>query len=216
MEQELSILIADLSGYTALTEAHGPETAADLIDHYISHVDEALVGDCYLHERVGDEVMIISASADDLASTAAILLNNICEKAHFLQLHGGLHTGTLLRRNNSFFGSSLNLASRIASKASPGAFLCSDVFFNALSEKYKTAFAPKGKHSFKNVKSEIELYEFLLQSDKKFFIDPVCRMLIGNSGIQLPNSIINWRNCPLRIVKNVAGIDECDCIPSTY
>ena len=186
MEQELSILIADLSGYTALTEAHGPETAADLIDQYISHVDEALVGDCYLHERVGDEVMIVSASADDLAATAAILLNNICEKAHFLQLHGGLHTGTLLKRNNSFFGSSLNVASRIASKALPGTFLCSDIFFSALSDTHKTAVALKGKYGFKNVKDEIELYEFLLQSDKKFFIDPFCRMLIGDTGIPHP------------------------------
>lgn len=186
MEQELSILIADLSGYTALTEAHGSETAADLIDQYLSHVDEALVGDCYLHERVGDEVMIISASADDLAATAAILLNNLFDKSHFLQLHGGLHIGTLLKRNNSFFGSSLNLASRIASKASPGSFLCSDIFFNALSEKYKTSFAPKGKHSFKNVKNEIELFEFLLHPGEKFFIDPVCRMMVKDTGIPHP------------------------------
>ena len=186
MEQELSILIADLSGYTALTEAHGAETAADVIDEYLSHVDEALAGDCYLHERVGDEVMIISASPDDLAATAAALLNNVFDKAHFLQLHGGLHTGTLLKRNNSFFGSSLNLASRIASKASPGSFLCSDIFFDALSEKYKTLFAPKGKHSFKNVTNEIELYEFLLHAGEKFFIDPVCRMMVKETGIPHP------------------------------
>jgi len=189
MEQQLSILIADLSGYTALTEAHGSETAADLIDQYLSHVDEALVGDCYLHERVGDEVMIISASADNLAATAVLLLKNICEKANFLQLHGGLHTGTLLKRNNNFFGSSLNLTSRIASKASPGTFLCSDIFFNALSDTHKTAFASKGKHGFKNVKDEIELYEFLLQSEKKFFVDPVCRMLIGDKGIPHPTDV---------------------------
>lgn len=188
MEQELSILIADLSGYTALTEAHGSETAADLIDEYLSHVDESLVGDCYLHERVGDEVMIISASADNLAATAALLLNNICEKAHFLQLHGGLHTGTLLKRNNSFFGSSLNLASRIASKAAPGTFLCSDVFLNALSEKYKPSFTPKGRHSFKNVKDEIDLFEFLSQGEEKFFIDPVCRMMVKDTGIPHPTN----------------------------
>ena len=188
MQQELSILIADLSGYTALTEMHGPETAADLIDQYVSHVDEALVGDCYIHERVGDEVMIISSSADNLAATAAILLNNIFDKAHFLQLHGGLHTGILLKRNNSFFGSSLNVASRIAAKASPGTFLCSDIFFNSLSDKNKIAFALKGRYEFKNVKNEMELYEFLLQSDKKFFIDPVCRMLVRNTGVPHPTN----------------------------
>jgi len=141
-----------------------------------------------MHERVGDEVMIISSAADNLAATAALLLNNICEKAHFLQLHGGLHTCTLLKRNNSFFGSSLNLASRIASKASPGTFLCSDIFFNALSEKYKTSFTPKGKHSFKNVKDEIDLFEFLSQGEEKLFIDPVCRMMVKDTGIPHPTN----------------------------
>ena len=189
MEQEFSILIADLSGYTALTEAHESETAADLIDQYLSHVYEALMGDCYLHERVGDEVMIIASSADDLAATAAILLNNIIDKSHFLQLHGGLHTGTLLKRNNSFFGSSLNLASRIASKASPGTFLCSGIFYNALSEKYKLLFAPKGRHDFKNVNNEIDLFEFLLQPGGKIFIDPVCRMMVKDTGIPHPTNV---------------------------
>ena len=35
MEQEIAILIADLSGYTALTEAHGAFSVADLVDKYI-------------------------------------------------------------------------------------------------------------------------------------------------------------------------------------
>ena len=59
MEKNLAILIADLSGYTALTEAHGAMSAADLIDTFLKMVDESLVGDSHLHQRRGDEVMII-------------------------------------------------------------------------------------------------------------------------------------------------------------
>ena len=135
MEQNIAILVADLSGYTALTETHGALSAADLIDRYIEIVNNSLVGDSYLHERVGDEVMIVSASPDNLLSTAAVLLSNALQQYKFLHIHGALHYGKVLKRNNSFFGSAINLTSRIASQAKPGIFLCSDDLLNALTDK---------------------------------------------------------------------------------
>jgi len=42
MEQNISILIADLSGYTALTETHGSISAADLINKYLDIVNASL------------------------------------------------------------------------------------------------------------------------------------------------------------------------------
>src|SRR5213592_4427145 len=120
MEQDIAILIADLSGYTALTETHGSLSAADLIDKYVEIVNNSLVGDSYLHERVGDEVMIVSDSPGNLLSTAVVLLNTVLQQYKFLHVHGALHYGKVLKRNNSFFGSALNLTSRIASQAKPG------------------------------------------------------------------------------------------------
>src|SRR6266498_5759604 len=117
MEQDIAILIADLSGYTALTETHGALSAADLIDKYIEIVNNSLIGDSHLHERVGDEVMIIADSPDNLLLTAAVLSRNILKEYNFLQIHGALHYGKILKRNNSFFGSAINLTSRIASQA---------------------------------------------------------------------------------------------------
>jgi class 3 adenylate cyclase len=35
MEEDIAILMADLSGYTALTETHGPHGAADIVEKYI-------------------------------------------------------------------------------------------------------------------------------------------------------------------------------------
>jgi hypothetical protein len=47
MEQELAILIADLSGYSAMTEIHGSFSAADMIDKYITIVNDSLVGNSF-------------------------------------------------------------------------------------------------------------------------------------------------------------------------
>jgi len=91
MEQNIAILVADLSGYTALTETHGALSAADLIDKYVEIVNNSLVGNSYLHERVGDEVMIVSGSPDNLLSSAIVLLSNVLQQYKFLHVHGALH-----------------------------------------------------------------------------------------------------------------------------
>jgi adenylate cyclase len=178
VEQNIAILIADLSGYTALTETHGAVAAADVVDKFLHIVNQSLAGESKLHERVGDEVLIVSNSADDLVNSAAMLIHNCSGEHLFLQVHGGLHYGQVLQRNNHYFGSTLNLTSRIASQASKGTFWCSSEFVNALTSQSEFTFSPKGKHSFKNVREETELFELVIKHEHFFHIDPVCRMVI--------------------------------------
>jgi adenylate cyclase len=178
MEQNIAILIADLSGYTALTETHGASSAADLIDKYIEIVNNSLVGESHLHERVGDEVMIVSGSPDNLLSTAVVLLQNAVREYNFLQIHGALHYGKILNRNNNLFGSALNLTSRIASKARPGVLLCSNDFLNALDDKDSYSFTSIGRNNFKNVSGDSEVFEIAIDKPEGLSVDPVCRMLL--------------------------------------
>src|SRR4051812_10826293 len=98
MEENIAILMADLSGYTALTETHGAHSAADLIDRYLEIVEECLAGDSELKERTGDEVMIISSSPDLLLATALMIIRKTSREDKFLQVHGGLHYGSILKR----------------------------------------------------------------------------------------------------------------------
>ena len=178
MEENIAIMMADLSGYTALTETHGPSSAADLIDKYMEIVETCLVGDSKFVERTGDEVMIVSHSADQLLASAVLLMEAISKEENFLEVHGGLHFGKVLKRKNSFFGTTINLTSRIASKASAGCFWCSEEFTNALSGTALVKLEPKGKHSLKNISEHQEMFEVVIENKKNFFIDPICRMLI--------------------------------------
>ncbi len=188
--QHIAILMADLSGYSALTETHGALSAADLIDKFVAIVNDCLVGDSKLTERVGDEVMIISSSPDYLLSTAALIIQHTSKEDKFLRVHGGLHYGEVLQRNNSFFGSTINLTSRIAKKASPGSFWCSDEFEQALTDKSMFTLTPKGKHRFKNITEEKGIAELAAQSQHAVFVDPICQMLILNraTAIQHPGT----------------------------
>ncbi len=178
MEQNLAILIADLSGYSAMTEIHGPLSAADLIDKYIDIVNDSLVGDSCLHERVGDEVMIISSSPDDLLGTAEILSKTLSAESHFLQIHAGLHYGKLLKRGNGYFGSALNITARIANAAKPGTVSCSEVFLRTIDPASASNFKNIGTSNFKNISEPLELFELDKESIVDYDIDPVCRMIV--------------------------------------
>lgn len=180
MEKNVAILMADLSGYTALTETHGSVSAADLIDKYIHIAKHCLVGDVKLHERTGDEIMFVSDSPDSLLATALKLEAHTAREENFLQVHGGLHFGKVLKRADSYFGSALNLVSRIAAKAVAGTFWCSDEFVNSIADRSTCKFESKGSHFFKNINGEKEMFELSTQKTKASYIDPVCRMLILN------------------------------------
>lgn len=183
MEENIAILMADLSGYTALTEIHGSVSAANLIDKFVAIIEDSLVGDCKLKERIGDEVMIVSASPDELLSTAVMIMKSVSREENFLQVHGGLHYGTVLKRNGSYFGTAVNLTSRIAAKADAGSFWCSLDFIDALADKPAVILRSKGKYKFKNISEEKEITEIVGDTSNSFFVDPVCNMLILNKEV---------------------------------
>jgi len=180
MEKNVAILMADLSGYSALTETHGAVTAANLIDRYIAIAEQCLVGDCKLHQQTGDEIMLVSDSSDVMLATAQQLAANTATEEYFLQVHGGLHYGKVLKRGGNYFGSAVNLTARIASKAAAGTFYCSAEFVNSILDKSTCSFHSKGKHPLKNISEEKEMFELNMGAMKVRYIDPVCRMLIVN------------------------------------
>jgi adenylate cyclase len=187
MEKNMAILMADLSGYTALTETHGSVSAADLIDKYIRIAESCLVGDCRLHERNGDEIMIVSTSADALLQTALLIGEKAGGEENFLQVHGGLHFGKVLKRGGSYFGSVINLTARIASNANAGTICCSREFVEALKNKSKYKMQSKGAQHFKNISNGKEIFEVSSKRKKTFHIDSVCRMLLLNLNNAIPH-----------------------------
>lgn len=187
MEENLAILIADLSGYTALTETHGSASAADLIDKYVYMAETCLVGESKVQERVRDEIMIVSSSADSLLQTAILIGQKASNEDQFLQIHGGLHFGKVLKRGESYFGAAINLTARIAANAKAGTVCCSTEFLSALEDKSSYNLRLKGTQNFKNVREEKEVYEIDIRGEQLFHIDPVCRMLILDIDKAIPH-----------------------------
>jgi adenylate cyclase len=120
--------MADLSGYTAMTDVHGGPSAAQLVIKYMDLVYKSLTGESHLVQRIGDQVVILSDRAEDLVETIRKLNDEILAENHFLGLHAGLHFGPLHEEDGNLFGSTINVASRILGLARRGEIFCSSAF----------------------------------------------------------------------------------------
>jgi adenylate cyclase len=185
MEREIAILMADLTGYTAMTDVHGGESAARIVRKYLELVDRALYGNAQLAQTVGDQVVIIADDVDDAAITAIQLNDLALKEKHFLSVHAGIHFGSIFQERGSLFGSTINVASRIMNLADHGQVLCSSTFAAKASNHSLYAFKTFGYHRLKNVLNEVEVYELLPANiSSSQMVDPVCRMLIDPSNCE--------------------------------
>lgn len=181
MEREIAILMADLTGYTAMTDVHGGASAAKLVNKYMEIVDAALHGTTKVMQRIGDQVVMVADKPGDLLESAKRLNILTREEHHFLSIHAGLHFGQILIENNNLFGSTVNVASRIMNAASRGQILCSSNFLDQLSTESRELFRSIGFHKLKNVLTQVQLFELISDSAKEVYIDPVCHMHIDSS-----------------------------------
>jgi len=173
-------LVADLSGYTALTEAHGGISAARIVKRYIEIVRECLIEDCRLVETVGDEVLIIGNDASRVIQVGINLREKVENEPNFPAVHIGIHAGDVLEQDGQFFGSAVNIASRTAAHARAGQILCTAAAMERVADRSAIDYQLLGEMHFKNVVEPVSLFEIAADqslSDTNV-TDPVCRMQV--------------------------------------
>ena len=181
---ELAILMADLSGFTAMTEMHGPQSAIDTVNRYLELAGKSMYGSSRLLERVGDQLVIVSPDSSDIAITALRLMEYASLEKNFLPVHAGLHFGSIIEDAGSFFGSALNIKYRIAEKAKNGSILCSKEFVESTGSSDLFYFKKNGQMKLKNILHPVSLLELLPVRKNQLtntIIDPVCLMQVDES-----------------------------------
>lgn len=180
MEKDRAILMADLSGYTAMTDIHGGASAAMMVKKYMTIVDQSLRGSTQLIQRVGDQIVLIAENPNDILDTA-IALNKLTQgEEHFLSIHTGIHYGPVFIEEGHLFGSTINVTSRIMNMAESGQVLCSSQLYEKINMP-ELRCKHLGEFSFKNVRHPVSVYEVQLRRADSNSIDPVCRMQIDST-----------------------------------
>ena len=151
--RQVTILFADLCGFTAISQSLDPEEVRELVGRYTALVDGIVVGyGGTVDKHIGDAVMALfgapRAHDDDpiRAARAALDIHEALGRmsvttARPLQAHVGIASGEVVAgilgradaNDYTVLGNSVNLAARLVAAAGPGQTLLSDGVYRALS-----------------------------------------------------------------------------------
>jgi len=164
----VTVLLADISGFTSTSERLDPEDVKTLVSHSLNRVGEQIdrFGGTVVNV-MGDAVLAVFgapvAHEDDAARAvrAAIALREISltdNPTYPLKLHFGINTGEVLatvygaqeQRSYSVLGDTVNTADRILKAAPAGSVLVGEETYRATRHvvRYRqlTPVVAKGKH----------------------------------------------------------------------
>ncbi len=97
----------------------------------------------------------------------------------FPEPRGGLHHGPVVARDGDYFGATVNLAARVASRAGSGQALGTATVADAARAAGIDTVA-LGQHSMRNVLDPVELWAIeLCPTHIDLSIDPVCRVRVS-------------------------------------
>lgn len=177
-----TFLFADLSGFTALTEAHGDEESADVASEFTHAVRHLLP----LHgarevKTIGDAVMVRVAQAGQAIRLGLEIVDVVHTKSRFPVVHVGMNTGPAIERESDWFGSTVNVAARVAATAAGDEVLLTRATLDAAGKIEGVDVEARGEVYLKNVAEPVRLHRVFRSGTQRgeLPIDPVCRMAIA-------------------------------------
>lgn len=172
-----AVAFADLAGFTALTEVHGDEEAAEVAETFYAMARECLAGDTRVVKPIGDAVMLVGSNPDDTVATVLGLAARVEAQPEFPGVRAGIHFGPVVLRDGDVFGATVNVAARVTAHARSGQTLCTAALCSALTTKCGH-FVALGEAKLKNVLLPVVLSELVADGppSAERDQDPVCRM----------------------------------------
>jgi len=154
-----TFLFADLVGFTAFTERVGDEAAADVAVAFqttTAHLAEEC--GCEVVKSLGDAVMVHGADAVQVFRLALRIRRELSLEGWCPPLRMGVHSGTAVCRGGDWYGSTVNVAARLAEEAAAGEVLLSLTTRDLLSANGRSTIADRGARSFKNVREPVGVF----------------------------------------------------------
>jgi adenylate cyclase len=154
--QEQTFVFADISGYSRLTEIGGDEVGAEVACRFASKASAmAAEHGAEVVKRVGDGVMLRGECAAEVVRLG-LRLNG--ELDDLPPIHAGIHTGPAVERDGDWWGTTVNIASRIASEAKPGQLLITEATKAAAGTPDPLRLQGLGLMHLKNISAPVRVY----------------------------------------------------------
>jgi adenylate cyclase len=151
----VTLCFIDLTGFTRYTEEEGDLEALDVIENFVETVEGTLPPEATIVKTIGDEVMVVSPDAASLTEWAVGLLARLPERP---RPRVGIHCANAVYRDGDYFGTHVNLAHRVVSRAQAGEVLVTDRVTDAIRDRENLVFEPIGEVNLKGFPAPTPLF----------------------------------------------------------
>jgi class 3 adenylate cyclase len=158
---EVAVLMADISGSTALYEDVGDTEALRLVGICLDNLKSVVEreGGTFIRSK-GDDVLAVFADASDALRAGCAMLSRETTGAS-LGVHLGASFGRVIRARGDVFGDNVHTTARLASLAKPGEILVSHAFVEQLPESERRELQPLDNITLKGKDASTMVYAFL-------------------------------------------------------
>ena len=179
--RDSTFLFADIAGYSALTEAHGDEAAADLAADFSRGVADAAGEQGEVVKTIGDAVMLRFDDAGEAVRLGLRIPHEVWTGHGLPAAAVGMHRGAAVERHGDWFGSAVNVAARLAGLAAGGEVLVSRTVREAAGAVPGVHFEDQGEKSLRNLAAPVGVFAAELDEHPSLpeQVDPVCRMMVA-------------------------------------
>jgi class 3 adenylate cyclase len=164
MAEAHTFLFCDLVGFTALTAAEGDHRAADVAVELCERTRPLLPAHSAEHiKSLGDSLMI---RCEDPALAVQLGLRIVGELEAvdgFPPVRVGIHTGPAVTRDGDWYGTTVNLASRLCAAAVGGQVLASEQTVEAAGRLRAVELGEQRLHWLKNVTEPVAAHPVALR-----------------------------------------------------
>lgn len=149
---------ADLVGFTTLGETVPAEQLEQLANRLAELGHDVAIPPVRFIKTIGDAVMFVSPDTAALVDAVLNLDEAAAADGQLPPLRVGVAYGSAVSRAGDWFGSPINLASRVTSAARPGAVLVSEAAYEKIGEDSRFRWSFAGAKRLKGIGGETKLY----------------------------------------------------------
>lgn len=157
--RQLTVAFADMVGFTRLGEAVPPENLVQLVERLTDLAREIVNPPVRLVKTIGDAVMLICPDPVELIDVMLELSEAADRDETLPQLRIGIASGWAVSRARDWFGSPVNVASRVTEAATPGTVLVAGSARHAAGDARGIAWSFAGASRLKGVRGPTKLFQ---------------------------------------------------------
>ncbi|MGH3532739.1 MAG: adenylate/guanylate cyclase domain-containing protein [Mycobacterium sp.] len=156
--RQITVAFADLVDFTRLGEAVPPEELGQLANRLADLARDVSVPPVRFIKTIGDAVMFVCTDPAPLLDVVLKLVEITDSDNDFPRLRAGIASGPAVSRAGDWFGSPVNMASRVTGVARPGTVLAAESARDELGDGAGFSWSFAGGRHLKGIKGEVKLY----------------------------------------------------------